>query len=153
MTMQRELTGRHVFLITASAFAVIIGVNLVLAWQAVATFPGIEVRNGYVASQSFEAERQAQEALGWTTETRLSGGILSVAFTGRDGRPVRVEGVEGLLGRATTTVDDQTTVFAEIAPGRYEAPVTVGRGQWVLHLIARAEDGTAFRQRISLSVR
>jgi nitrogen fixation protein FixH len=151
--MTRELTGRHVFLITAGAFAIIIGVNLILAWQAVATFPGIEVRNGYVASQRFEADRRAQEALGWTAETHVDGGILSVAFTGADGRPAKVARVEGLLGRATTTVDDQTPGFVAVGAGAFEAPVEVARGQWVLHLSALAEDGTAFRQRVSLSVR
>lgn len=151
--MTRELTGRHVFLITAAAFAVIIVVNLVLAWQAVATFPGIEVRNGYVASQSFEAERRAQQALGWTAETRLADGILRVTFTGADGRPARVSQVEGLLGRATSTADDQTPDFVFVGAGRFEAPVVVSRGQWVLHLSALAEDGTAFRQRVSLAVR
>jgi nitrogen fixation protein FixH len=151
--MQRELTGRHVFLITASAFAVIIGVNLVLAWQAVATFPGIEVRNGYVASQKFEAERKAQEALGWTAETRLTGGVLSVRFTGPDGGPAPVHSVEGLLGRATMAADDLVPEFERTGPATFEAPVALSRGQWVLHLSATAEDGTAFRQRVQVPVR
>ena len=43
-----EITGKYVFAITASAFAVIIGVNLVLAFKAVSTFPGLEVKNSYV---------------------------------------------------------------------------------------------------------
>ena len=38
-----EITGRQVFLVTAGAFAVIITVNVVMAWQAVSTFPGLEV--------------------------------------------------------------------------------------------------------------
>lgn len=151
--MTRELTGRHVFLITAGAFAVIIAVNLVMAWKAVATFPGIEVRNGYVASQRFQADRAAQLALGWTAETRLDGDVLRVRFTGRDGAPARVASVEGLLGRATTTTDDQEAAFVETAPATFEAPVAVSRGQWVLHLSATAADGTAFRQRVSISVR
>ncbi|MDZ4134978.1 MAG: FixH family protein, partial [Paracoccaceae bacterium] len=42
-----ELTGRKVLVITVSAFAVIIGVNLLLAYKAVSTFPGLEVKNSY----------------------------------------------------------------------------------------------------------
>ncbi|MCX7645384.1 MAG: FixH family protein [Rhodobacteraceae bacterium] len=151
--MQRELTGRHVFLITAGAFAVIIGANLVLAWQAVATFPGIEVRNGYVASQRFEADRRAQEALGWTAETRLAGGVLSVRFTGPDGGPAPVASVEGLLGRATSAADDRVPAFVRTGPATFEAPAALPRGQWVLHLSAKATDGTAFRQRVQVTVR
>lgn len=151
--MQRELTGRHVFLITAGAFAVIIGVNLVLAWQAVATFPGIEVRNGYVASQRFEADRKAQEALGWKAETRLREGVISVRFTGPDGAPAPVVSVEGLLGRATTAADDLVPAFVRTGPATFAAPTPISRGQWVLHLTARAEDGTTFRQRVQVPVR
>ena len=56
---EKQLTGRKVLLIMCSAFAVIIGVNLTLAFQAVATFPGLEVKNSYVASQSFDDDRAA----------------------------------------------------------------------------------------------
>lgn len=151
--MQRELTGRHVAFITVGAFAVIVAVNIALAWAAVATFPGIEVRNGYVASQSFEAERVAQERLGWNAETRLEDGVLRVAFAGRKGRPAEVESVEGIFGRATSATDDQVPTFVRVRQATFEAPVEVTRGQWVLQLRAVAADGTPFRQRVSIAVR
>ena len=50
---------------TGIAFGVIIGVNVVMATKAIGTFPGLEVKNSYVASQSFDKRRDAQEALGW----------------------------------------------------------------------------------------
>ena len=77
----RELTGRHVLGITVTAFAVIIGVNLVLAYKAVSTFPGLEVANGYIASQTFDAERKAQVALGWTAVPEYRDGRLTLALT------------------------------------------------------------------------
>ena len=55
-----EIKGWHVFTGFALAFGVIIAVNLTLAFQAVRTFPGLEVKNSYVASQSFEQERRDQ---------------------------------------------------------------------------------------------
>jgi len=64
MMAERKLTGRHVLLIFVAAFGVIISVNLVLAYSAVNTFPGLEVRNSYVASQTFNDRKAAQEALG-----------------------------------------------------------------------------------------
>lgn len=151
--MRRELTGRHVFVIFAAFFGVVIGVNALLAWSAVATFPGLEVRNGYVASQSFDAERRAQEALGWRVETRLGGDVLTIEIAGPDGAPAEVAALSGLLGRATSTVDDQEPSFEALGRGRFQAPVSLGRGRWVLQLRAVAADGTKFRQRISLSVR
>ena len=74
----RKLTGWHVLAIFTAAFGVIIGVNLTLAFNAVATFPGLETGNSYVASQSFDARRDAQQALGWT--------VTATADDGRAGR-------------------------------------------------------------------
>lgn len=59
----KPLTGRNVLAIMVSAFTVNIGVNLTPAYQVVATFPGLETKNSSVASQSFNADRAAQEAL------------------------------------------------------------------------------------------
>ena len=42
--MARELTGRHVLLITVAGFGTIIAVNLIMAFLAVGTFPGLEVK-------------------------------------------------------------------------------------------------------------
>jgi len=67
---ERQLTGRHVLMIFVGAFTVIIGVNIALAYNAVRTFPGLEVKNSYVASQEFNTRRAAQVALGWTVDLR-----------------------------------------------------------------------------------
>ena len=72
----KPLTGRKVFLMFAAAFSVIIGVNLILAYKAVTTFPGLEVKNSYVASQSFDAERAAQLALGWDIGAEVTDGVI-----------------------------------------------------------------------------
>ncbi len=151
--MRRELTGRDVLFVTVAAFAVIIGVNLLLAWKAVSTFPGLEVRNSYVASQTFDAERRAQEALGWTVTATLAGGVVAVSFADGLGGPADVATVEGLFGRTAEARDDQALIFAQVATARFEAPVRVAPGQWMLQLRATAADGTGFRQRISIPVR
>ena len=85
-----ELTGKHVFAITASAFAVIIGVNVLLAVKAVSTFPGLEVENSYVAGQDFNERKAAQLALGWVMVPGYENGKMTLAFTGSDGLPVAV---------------------------------------------------------------
>lgn len=146
----REITGRQVFAVTAAAFAVIIGVNAVLAWKAIATFPGLEVRNSYVASQSFDADRAAQEALGWNVAARVGDGRLVLTIDGRDGRPVVPETIEATVGRATHVAEDRVLTFA--FDGRaHVAPVDLAPGNWSLRLTARAADGTPFRQRIALT--
>src|SRR5690554_3772390 len=117
----KPLTGTRVLLIAVSAFAVIIGVNMTLAFSAVRTFPGLEVQNSYIASQHFDDARTAQEGLGWTLEARLEGGALVLAFTDVAGDPVQVAALEATLGRATHVRDDLVPEFAYDA-GVYSTP-------------------------------
>jgi nitrogen fixation protein FixH len=146
-----ELTGRHVLAITVGAFSVIIGVNLVLAVQAVRTFPGLEVANGYIASQTFDADRKAQEALGWTVSPQYREGRLTLAVTDAEGLPAAVLRLDVLVGRATEAKDDVTPDFARVA-GVWQADVPLARGKWMLKVEAEAPDGTKFRQRLELFV-
>ncbi|MDV7143663.1 FixH family protein [Tropicimonas sp. TH_r6] len=146
-----ELTGRKVFIITASAFSVIIGVNLTMAYLAVGSFPGLEVKNSYVASQNFDADRAAQEALGWDVAADVEDDMLTIAFTGRNGYPVEVASLEAVVGRATHVQDDVEPDFA-YHDGAFTAPVDLRPGNWNIRLVATAPDGTTFRQRVVLKV-
>ncbi len=145
------ITGPKFFAIIASFFVVIIGVNLVLAYQAIHTFPGLEVDNSYVASQTFDAERTAQLALGWTVRADVHLGQLRLAITDASDAPVQAASITGIFGRPTSTQADQTPEF-NFDGTRYTAPVTAGPGNWNLRLKAVAADGTAFHQRIIVLV-
>ena len=147
-----ELTGRRVLVITVSAFAVVIGVNLTLAYYAISTFPGLEVRNSYIASQTFDADRRAQLALGWTLVTGYDAGQLRLTFRDSAGLPAPVLDLAVLVGRATEARDDMSPAFRQIG-GEFVAPVDLQPGKWMLQIQAVAPDGTAFRQRIDLMVR
>lgn len=149
--MSRELTGRHVAAIFGGAFAVIIAVNVALAVSAVGTFPGLVVKNSYVASQEFELRRDAQDALDWTVAARVEGGRLHLAIDGPDG-PVEPAAIKARIGRATFVAEDREPDLVWTGAG-YEADLPgLAPGQWVLWLEAEAEDGTAFSQRIPLRV-
>ena len=150
--MARELSGAKVFAITASAFAVIIGVNVLLAVKAVSTFPGLEVANSYVASQSFEADRAAQQALGWQLGHGYQDGVLTLSFRDAQGQPVRVRDLTVLVGRTTEAADDQRPDFI-YDQGAFRAAADLGPGRWMLLVEARAADGTPFRQRLGLFVK
>jgi nitrogen fixation protein FixH len=145
------ITGPKAFAMFASFFGVIIAVNLVLAVQAVRTFPGLEVANSYVASQSFDAERAAQARLGWTTGASIEGGVLALSIRGPEGAPVRGAEVTAELGRATTRTDDQRPTLA-FDGAVWRAPVQVAPGRWHLRIAAVAADGTRFHQRLNLTV-
>ncbi len=145
------ITGRKVFIVMAGAFGIIISVNLFLAYSAVKTFPGLEVKNSYVASQSFDADRAAQEALGWSVAADVQNEELHVSITDADGAPVEVASIEGTFGRATSVRDDQSPDF--VFDGEvYAAPVTTAAGNWNLRMVAVADDGTEFRQRVVVLV-
>lgn len=145
--MKRELTGKHVLAIFAAAFGTIIAVNLTLAYFAVASFPGVEVRNSYIASQNFDRQRNAQENLGWTVTPALEGGVLSVQIADAQGLPAQVDDLAVTLGRPSHDREDihpQMQKRGGVWVGAADAPA----GVWVLHLRATAPDGTEFRQRI-----
>jgi len=145
----KELTGRKVLAITVSAFAVIITVNLFMAYKAVGTFPGLEVKNSYVASQNFDSDRAAQEALNWNLTAILEEGDVRLEIKDLNGFPVRVASITGTLGRATEDRDDITLTFTRDATGAYLAPIgEIAPGNWDIRFEAMSLSGTPFRQRI-----
>ena len=151
--MTRELTGKHVLIGMVSAFGVIIAVNLFMAYQAISTFPGVEAKNTYYASQNFEAARQAQIALGWQVSETYQDGRLSVRIIeAATGQPGAVSDLQVLIGRATEVQADQLPVFVRDA-GAFVAPVDLAPGKWLLRIEAVAEDGTLFRQQRQLFVK
>jgi nitrogen fixation protein FixH len=145
------ITGPKFFAIFSSFFVVIIAVNIVLAYQAVHTFPGLETDNSYLSSQTFDHDRTAQLALGWTVGAVVHQNELQLSITDSAGNPVQVADVTGTFGRATEARDDQTPAF--VFDGTlYRAPVVTSGGNWNLRLVAHAQDGTLFRQRIVVLV-
>ena len=146
-----EITGRQVFAVTAGAFGVIIAVNVLMAYKAVSTFPGIEAENGYVASQDFNARKQAQVALGWTLTHSYRPGHLVLDFRDRDGLPAALSDLDVLVGRATEAKDDFKPAFTRVS-GQYVADATLPRGKWILIVTAHSATGTLFEQRLDLTV-
>lgn len=144
---ERKFTGRHALMLFVTAFGIIIAVNITLAYSAISTFPGLEVRNGYIASQEFDRRRAAQEALGWSVDVKQSGGLVIMAITDANGHPVRAAQIDATVGRATERTDDVRPAF-EFDGTAYVAPVELRPGKWDLRLTALADDGTEFTQRL-----
>lgn len=144
--MIRELKGWHVFSGFAAAFGIIITVNLTLAYNAVATFPGLEVGNSYVASQSFDVDRAAQQSLGWNVSAEVTHDTLRL-FVHQAGQAIAPTVEEATFGRATSVAADQVPDFV-FDGAAFVAPVTAGPGNWNLRIKLRAPDGTLFQQRV-----
>ncbi len=154
---QKEFTGRHMLIIVVSFFLVIIAVNLFMAYKAVGTFSGLEVRNGYVASQQFDRNRAAQLALGWNVLASFEGReYVRLDITGENGSFVPAEAIAVInaeIGRPTERLEDQELAFERTPEGYYLAPIEALRpGKWYIRLKANAADGTLFQQRLQLFV-
>lgn len=148
--MIKEIKGWHVLTGFCMAFGVIISVNLTLAFNAVRTFPGLEVKNSYVASQFFDANREAQLALGWEVSAQLNGDVLSLFILENDAAISPL--IEtATFGRATHVGQDQAPAF-EFDGQALRAVIDGGAGNWNLRLKARAQNGTLFEQRIIVEV-
>ncbi|UAB88345.1 FixH family protein [Ruegeria sp. SCSIO 43209] len=149
---ERQFTGKHALAVFVAAFGVIIAVNLVLAYSAIKTFPGLEVKNSYVASQEFNERLKEQQALGWNIKAELTGGLLVLYITDQTGSPVEVADLQAVVGRATHVKEDFSPdfTFDGIA---YAAPAALGEGNWNIRLVAKAKDGAEFAQRVPLYVK
>lgn len=143
----RPLTGRKVLAIAVAAFGTIIAANLTLAYSAVQSFPGIEVKNGYIASQSFERDRAAQVLLGWNTEASYEKGMLNVIVRDRDGAAAPLQDTVIHLGRPTTAAR-----VLEMAPATdgagWLASVSLAPGPWRIDILGVTPKGDRFRQHL-----
>jgi nitrogen fixation protein FixH len=146
-----RFTGWHALGVFGGAFAIIISVNLTMAYNAVSTFPGLETKNSYVASQTFDARRAAQTALGWDVSATYADGSLRLTILDSNGNPVEALRLDATLGRATHVKDDRHPDFVFDGKG-YVAPESLAPGNWNIRMTATARDGTPFTQRVPFYV-
>lgn len=138
--MTRSFTGWHMSAILLAFFAVVIGVNLVMAANAVRTFGGVVVDNSYVASQRFNhwlAEGRAQDAAGWHADAQgTADGALVVALRDAQGtirHAVVTVRAEHPLGR----LPGRSFPLTALGDGRYVAPHALAAGRWRIRIDAQ----------------
>jgi len=151
-TVSKPLTGRKVFAIFVAAYVVIIGANLTLVFSALGTFPGLEVQNTYVTSQTFDADRAGQLRLGWTAATSFDGHVLRLEIKAPDGSPAKIASLDAIVGRATFDRADKKLAFQQ-PNSPYFVKTSLSGGKWEVRILATAPDGTTFRQRLPIWVK
>lgn len=151
MTETKELTGRKVLFILIGAFGIIISVNMLLLFKAVSTFPGLEVKNSYVASQDFNRDAEAQRALGWSSSVRYADRRITVTLLNQNGTPVFPDNMSVRLGRPTHARDDITPALTR-GPQGFWFMKDLDGGKWFVYVDADSTDGTHFRTRLEFSV-
>ncbi|MEL6268125.1 MAG: FixH family protein [Pseudomonadota bacterium] len=136
-----RLTGAHVAAFMGLAFLTIVGANTALVVAATGSFPGIVVKNSYVASQDFEARRAAARATGWTVTPGWEDGRLVVAVTGAEG-PVDALNVTAVIGRPAEDTHDRAVLLRPAGEGRYVVTAALAPGRWQAR-IALSPEGAA----------
>ena len=139
-TEPKPLTGRKVLLIAVAAFGVIVAANLAMLFAATGTFPGLVVKNSYIASQGWDKKTDAQRALGWRAVTDYADGTLRVIMTGNTGDRVAGLSVVAVVGRPATTRNDVRLEFTEWLDGD-SAPLDLAPGQWRVMITGTNSDG------------
>lgn len=131
-------TGKHMALVFAGGFGVVIAVNLVMASLAVDTFHGTVVDNSYVASQNYNTwldKAEASRALGWQ----------AVPHRRADGRVV-LETVAVPAGAQITALAERPLgdresaglAFSPQGEGGWVSDESLAPGRWNLRIAIRA---------------
>lgn len=140
-TTVRPFTGRRMTAILVTFFAVVIGVNVLMARLASSTFGGVVVENSYVASQEFNGwlkQASAQRSLGWKgTIARDTAGRAVVTLTDRNGTPIAAAAITAIAEHPLGQRPATALAFHETAPGSYAAPLEAGR--WRIKVRAQAD--------------
>jgi nitrogen fixation protein FixH len=136
----RPFTGRKMLATIVGFFAVVVSVNLLMAWLAVRNFPGVVVDSSYIASQHFNADHArgaAQAARGWVVEVREQDGRPTLALTGPDGAPLSGLSVVAKAVRPLDAHGDAALTLVEASPGVWRAEERLAPGRWRIAFVAR----------------
>ncbi len=133
---QRRFTGWHMTGILVAFFAVVIGVNLFMAREAVGTFGGTVVENSYVASQRFNHwldKANAQKDLGWTVTATLSGDRHVAVYAKAQGAALDDAVVSAIVRHPLGRAPEQQLAF-QASQGQWISSAPLPPGRWLVHL-------------------
>ena len=139
-----ELKGHHVLMALVGFFGVMLIVNAIFVYLALATFSGGDTSNAYRKGLDYNETLAAAERLaarGWQTEIGYDdqAGRLSVSVRDRAGAPVTGLGLAAAFSRPATDKEDRAVGLTEAEPGVYAAEIRLTPGVWVISLAPSAE--------------
>lgn len=150
----RPFTGRHMLVAMLVFFGVVIGVNALMAVLATQTWTGLVVKNGYVASQTFNddlADAERQKALGWQSRLEYGAGRLLFVLSDRGRAPVVGRRVTATLRRPVHDRDDRVVVLTADAAG-YSVRMDLAPGVWEVDVRVTGTDLRGYRQIFRINV-
>jgi nitrogen fixation protein FixH len=138
---RKEIDGRFVLLLFLGFFGVVFAVNGVMVTLALRTMPGLDARNGYVASQAMNAAYaavRAQAERGWTADLAVyrdsrGDAPVEVSIRDKEGQPVRGLTVSARLAHPALAREDRSVELVETTRGRYVGVIAGAKaGSWTL---------------------
>jgi len=135
-------------LVVAGFFGTIIAVNVFMAYAAISTFPGLNAKNSYVASQNYnlllkDAAEQAER--GWRAEIDTAGGWMGVLLKDAAGDPLTGLDVTVLAGRPSNSASDRLLVL-EPWDKAYRSHERLDPGRWLIEIEARDAGALVWRE-------
>ena len=148
MTATRERGWWYPY-IFVGCFVVVVGVNGALAYFATSTFTGLETQGAYQKGLAYNenlALAKAQEAQGWTVDTKVTPGAIgvdgatvdiAVSYRDRDGKPLEGLEVKAEMIRPTAKGLDHQEVLKPLGNGTYGGTYTLpAKGVWDMDVAA-----------------
>jgi len=127
---------------------VVTGVNIGFVVMALKTFPGEVSATPYedgVAYNREVAQKQAQNALGWTAKLTVeTQDRLALLIIDRAGAPVTGLDVAGTFERPATEVGRRQIKLADLGSGQYGVSTQGMRGAWDVRAVATDKSGRRF---------
>jgi nitrogen fixation protein FixH len=159
----RKTTSSWIPWAIAGVFAIVIAVNVTMAWLAIRSAPGLAAEHAFDEGRSYNevlARGAAQDTLGWQAEPDFvlsagqppvgRAGEIRLALRDRSGHAIAGASVTATLTRPVGPPDTVSLPLAETADGVYAAATLLaGAGQWEIHVTAtRGADSFALGRRI-----
>jgi nitrogen fixation protein FixH len=159
---ERVIDGRFVLFTFLGFFGVVFAVNGLMVSLALRTMPGLDARNGYVASQAMNATYaavRAQAERGWIADLAVyrdaRGDVpVEVSIRDKESQPVRGLTVSARLAHPAIAREDRSVGLVETSRGRYVGVIGgVKAGSWTL-VVEAAQGGERLyvsRNRLTLA--
>lgn len=156
----RILTGRMVLAILVVFFAVVIGVNVLMARLAAQTFRGLASNHAYAEGLAYNREIEAahaQDALGWRVSgavTRIAPGRSRIAVSQSDasGQPTGDAQVDLQFLHPVDRARDKALTLTMEKPGLYTGEIDIAPGHWGLALRVMQNGQVAFQSQNKIEI-
>jgi nitrogen fixation protein FixH len=149
-----RLTGLMVLLYLFTFFAVVMGVNGLMIYEALSTMRGVDTESAYQAGRMFEhdvAMVKAQDDLHWQVDARLTTAPddTRVELLARDeaGHVLTGMAASASFERPTDRGLDRGIALTEDLPGQYHGRVKLVAGQWDLVVALSRHGQQMFRSK------